>query len=103
MNWQEFISWLEQHEGTCFYKKYFGIECPGCGFQRSFIELLKGNFFESIKLYPALLPLILMYIFLVLHLIFKFKNGARILLYMFITNVFIIITSYILKILHVIQ
>ncbi len=70
----------------------------GCGMQRSFIELLKGNFLESFMLYPALLPLIAMIVFLPLHLIFKFKNGATILKYAFIFNISIVVISYVIKI-----
>ncbi len=84
---------------ACPYKKYFNIDCMGCGMQRSFIELLKGNFLESFMLYPALLPLIAMIVFLPLHLIFKFKNGASVLKYFFIFNISIVVISYIIKIL----
>ena len=43
------IDWLQKHMIPCFSKKYLGIECPGCGLQRSFIALLKGNIVESLK------------------------------------------------------
>ena len=93
------IEWLEAHMVTCSYKKYLGVECPGCGMQRAFIELLKGNFIESLKLYPALPTTLFILIFLVLHLIFKFKHGANILKYTFILNVVIMFLSYIYKLL----
>jgi hypothetical protein len=93
------IAWLESHLVTCSYKKYLGVECPGCGMQRSFIELLKGNFYESFVLYPALLPTMFLLTFLVLHLIFKFKNGANILKIVFIINASIMVLNYIYKLL----
>jgi len=93
------IEWLESHMQTCFYKKYFGIECPGCGMQRSLIELLRGNFIESIKLFPALIPTMALIVFLILHLVFKFKNGANILKNLFIINTSIVVLSYIYKLL----
>ena len=40
--------------------------------QRAFVELLKGNLWMSLKLYPALLPMIIMIFYLFLHLGFKF-------------------------------
>lgn len=92
------VNWLEEHLMDCPYKKYFNIDCMGCGMQRSFIELLKGNVLDSFMLYPALLPLIAMIVFLLLHLIFKFKNGATILKYAFIFNIGIVVISYIIKI-----
>jgi hypothetical protein len=93
------IQWLESHQQSCFYKKYFGIECPGCGMQRSFIELLKGNIWESLILYPALIPTLLMIGFLVIHLIYKFKNGGTYLKYLFIFNTTIVVLNYIYKLL----
>ncbi|MCB9174321.1 MAG: DUF2752 domain-containing protein [Flavobacteriales bacterium] len=83
---------------ACPYKKYFNIDCMGCGMQRSFIELLKGNLVESFMLYPALLPIIAMILFLPLHLVFKFKHGASVLKYFFIFNISIVVISYIIKI-----
>ena len=94
------IEWLENHQQACFYKSTFGIECPGCGMQRAFIELLKGNIYQSFVLFPALIPILVMFGFLILHIIFKFKNGARILLYMFIGNTSIIVISYLIKIIN---
>jgi hypothetical protein len=95
--WSELISWLENHMGRCFYKSHFGIECPGCGMQRSFIDLLKGEFVESFLMYPALLPLLFTIIYLILHLIFKYKNGAFVLKISFIFTTSIMIIAYIIK------
>ncbi|MDY6801006.1 MAG: DUF2752 domain-containing protein [Bacteroidota bacterium] len=94
---QKLIQWLESRMQSCFYKKYFGVECPGCGMQRAFIELLKGNFTESLMLFPALIPTIIMVIYLILHLIFKFAKGAQVLKIMFIINTSIVVLSYIYK------
>ena len=96
---EKIVHWLESHQQSCFYKKYLGFDCPGCGMQRSFIELLKGNFWESILLYPALIPTIIMILFLFAHFILKFKNGATILKYLFIFNASIIVLNYIYKLL----
>lgn len=98
--WYSFIQWLENHQGACIYKKYLGIECPGCGMQRSLIALMKGDFVESFMLFPALIPLILMFIFLLLHIKFQYKQGARILVFWFITNTILIVINYIYKLLE---
>jgi hypothetical protein len=63
--------WLHGHMLPCFYKKAFGVSCPMCGFQRSVIELLKGNFMESIHQFPALIPLL---ITVVVFLVLKFLH-----------------------------
>ena len=70
---EDIIGWLESHLQPCVYKKELGFECPGCGLQRSLIELLKGNIIESIMIYPGLLPTIGLFLFLILHIVFKFN------------------------------
>jgi hypothetical protein len=92
---EKLISWLEAHQLPCFYKHSIGIECMGCGMQTAFILLLKGEFIESLKTYPALLPTIFLILFLMLHLLFKFKYGASILKFTFIGTVSIMVISYI--------
>ncbi len=93
-----FTDWLENHLLTCPYKAMSGYDCPGCGMQRSFIALLRGNLPDSLSLYPALLPIIFTLIFLLLHLKFQFKNGAMILMYSFIGSTAIVIISFIIKV-----
>lgn len=94
------IHWLESHMMACPYKSHFGIDCPGCGLQRSFIELLKGNLVESFVLYPALLPMLGMFSFLVLHIIFKFKHGAAILKFTFVSIWVVVLAAYTLKLIN---
>ncbi|HBF87494.1 MAG TPA: DUF2752 domain-containing protein [Bacteroidales bacterium] len=94
------IEWLESHMLPCPWKQYLGIDCLGCGMQRAFIELLKGNLIESINAYPALIPIIFMFSFLPLHLKFKFKHGALVLKISFIFIISIIIINYIYKLLN---
>lgn len=91
------IEWLEKNSKPCYYKKQFGFECFGCGIQRAFIELLKGNIVESIKLYPALIPLILTLSTLALHLKFKFNNGAMTIKILFIITASIIVVNFVYK------
>ena len=83
----------------CFYKQLSGIDCPGCGMQRSFIELLNGDFYASFNLYPALLPVIFTIGLTAAHLFLKFKDGAVFIKYSFILTISIITISYIIKLL----
>ena len=92
-----FVDWLEKRQMPCFYKSLLGVECPGCGMQRAFIALLRGDLLSSLQLYPALIPTIIMMVYLAIHVIFKLKNGSKILLYMFIINAVIIVVSYLYK------
>jgi len=43
----------------CPFKYLTGYDCPGCGFQRSFLALLKGSFHESFHLYPPTIPILI--------------------------------------------
>jgi Protein of unknown function (DUF2752) len=96
--YSDIILWLEMHLLTCPSKKYLHIDCPGCGLQRSFIALLKGDVVQSFQLYPATPVIVLMFGYLLAHLMFKFKNGARNLTFLFIFCASIILVHYIYKV-----
>lgn len=91
------IRWLEDHMLPCLYQKYLGMECPGCGMQRSFIELLKGNLLESFKLYPALLPVLFTLVLAASHLMFKFKKGPSLIVWSFSFSAAIIVINFVVK------
>jgi hypothetical protein len=94
---QKIISWLESHQGNCSFREHTGLDCPGCGLQRSILALLEGELLESIMLFPALLPVMAMFVFLGIHLVFKLKHGALILKIFYIGNISIILLNYIFK------
>lgn len=97
---ERLIEWLEAHQMPCYYKKFLGVECLGCGMQTAFILLLKGEFLESIYTFPALLPILFMVGFLVLHLWFRFKKGPRILKFSFIFTITIMIVHYVINLIN---
>lgn len=84
---------------TCPSKFFMHIDCPGCGLQRSYISLLKGDVAESLRLYPAAIPIMFLIGFLLLHLRYKFKMGANILTVLYIFCAIIIAVHYIYKVL----
>jgi len=94
----DFFNWLDHHLLSCPFKAHFGVDCPGCGLQRSFLALLKGNFLDSFRLYPATLPLIILVLFTIIHLKVDFKFGAQLIKLMFISIAVIILINYIYKI-----
>lgn len=96
----QIISWLEKHALTCPSKFLFRIDCPGCGIQRSFIALLRGDVVSSFALYPALLPILSMLVYTGLHLKFGFANGARNIKILQIASAIIIVSFYIYKIVN---
>ncbi|WKD86441.1 hypothetical protein KCTC32516_01816 [Polaribacter huanghezhanensis] len=81
----------------CLNKKLFGVDCLGCGFQRAFLFLLKGDFAEAFKMYPAIYTLIILAVFALLHWKYTFKNGRKIILTLASINVLIIVISYFIK------
>jgi hypothetical protein len=81
----------------CAYKSFFGIDCPACGFQRSFILLLKGNFAESFIMYPPLLFVLLMFAAFTVHVFNKKIIGKRIVTSYAWTVLGIVMLSYIVK------
>lgn len=42
----------------CPFKYLTGYDCPGCGFQRAALALLKGDVHQSLQLYPPAIPII---------------------------------------------
>jgi hypothetical protein len=94
------VQWLQAHLLACPVKKYLQLDCPGCGFQRSFTELLQGHLAESFRHHPVTIPLLLFFLYAALHLWFKFRNGHRVLLYGYIFVAAILVTNYIYKILQ---
>jgi hypothetical protein len=91
------IEFLEQHLFTCSIKSLFGIDCPGCGMQRAFIALLKGDLKGSFLLNPSLLPFLFTLCFTICHLVFGFKNGARLLVVFFGATVLLMLLNFIIK------
>ncbi|MEZ4799226.1 MAG: DUF2752 domain-containing protein [Flavobacteriales bacterium] len=91
------MNWLSENLLTCPFKACTGMDCPGCGLQRSLIKLLEGDIPGSIEMHPAgmLYPALL--IMTGLHLRFQFKNGSKIITWTFILTVTITLINYIIK------
>lgn len=88
---------LEEYMLPCLWKQTFNIDCMGCGMQRSLSFILKGDFVAAFYMYPAIYTLMAMFTFLLFHLKFQFKNGHRIIFGLFLLNISIIVTSFIIK------
>src|SRR4051812_15399701 len=90
--YQRAVEFLEAHLLTCPSKTYLHIICPGCGLQRSFVALLRGNVRESFILHPATIPVIILFIVLLFHLKYKYRKGALWLrgIYLFCATVMVV-------------
>lgn len=82
----------------CLNKSLFGIDCPGCGLQRALVSVFKGEFKEAFFLFPAVYTLLILFIFFLINLRYKFINGQKIIIKLAAINVLIIVVSYIIKI-----
>ncbi len=87
----------EEYMLPCLNKKLFGIECMGCGMQRSAYLIIKGEFIDAFYMYPAIYTLILLLFLIILSLFYKFKNQQKIINILAIASVSIIIISFIIK------
>ena len=90
-------SLLEKYMLPCLTKKYFGIDCIGCGLQRSIAFLLKGELLEAFYMYPAIYPLILLISFIGFNFFFQFKYEWKIKLTLIMLTASTMIISYFIK------
>lgn len=93
------INWIEKHLLACPIKSATGIDCPGCGMQRAFIFLFKGELKQSFIAHPSVIPMLVMFSFLLIHLRFKFRKGAYVIVGLFSLSTVLMIINYIHKIL----
>ncbi|MBC7696567.1 MAG: DUF2752 domain-containing protein [Burkholderiales bacterium] len=91
------INWLEQHLFPCFFKSHFGMECPGCGMQRSLIALLKGDLIGSLQYHAALIPFIITIIMLVVQLKIQRENGGKLVMWAFVITTGITLVQFIFR------
>jgi len=94
------MSGLDDYMLPCLNKSLFGVECLGCGIQRSISLMIHGQFIAAYKMYPAIYTLLLLALFLVFNAFIKFKHDYKIKFGLIGLNVIIIVVSYILKITH---
>jgi hypothetical protein len=81
----------------CLSKTLFGIECLGCGAQRAFLLLLKGDFIAAFKMYPALYVTLLFFGIIGLNLVDKNRNYQKpIIITAILTGLFMLV-GYIYK------
>lgn len=93
-----FVQWLQSHMLPCPFKYFTGIDCPGCGFQRSVLALVQGNFHQSFALYPPAIPLLLFFAYGILERRFKLDtNNEMIKKTGFIIVGSIVLVSYCIK------
>jgi hypothetical protein len=99
--WLSFMNWLQNHLITCPFKYLTGIDCPGCGFQRSVLALIQGDLQKSFALYPPAIPLLLFFAYGIADKYFKLDTlrfPIRRSLFMLVGS--IVLVSYAVKLWH---
>lgn len=80
---------LEEYMLPCLSKKLFGVECFGCGMQRSIVMVFQGKFGEAWHLFPAVYPFFFFALFLGLSVIDKKRNYGN---YIIVSSIVMSIT-----------
>jgi len=88
---------LQDYMLPCMNKKLFGVECPGCGMQRSAALLFKGEFAEAFFMYPGIYPLLFLLLFILTSFVVDIRFERQIKIGLGILTGITIITSYIIK------
>ena len=88
---------LEEYMFPCLNKSLFGIDCTGCGGQRSLMLLFQGKFLDAFYMYPAIYSLVILFLFLIFNLFYKFKHDYTIKISLIVFNGVIIAGAYIFK------
>ena len=92
---------VEKYMLPCMNKSLFGIDCIGCGTQRSLLLLLNGEFTKAFYQFPAIYSTLLLFGLIGLHLIDKKRNYQKLIIGLAITNALIMIISYIYKLTNI--
>jgi hypothetical protein len=91
---------MEKYMLPCLNKKLFGVECFGCGMQRAFLLVAKGDFIGAFHLFPALYTTLVLLACIGLHFVDKSRNYHKAIISMAILNGVILVVSYIFKVTH---
>lgn len=83
----------------CMSKQLTGMDCPGCGIQRSISFLVQGHIEDSFLMYPGLFPGMFLFLFLIFDWFVDVKYGEQIKLWTTMITIGTILTSFIVKML----
>lgn len=88
---------IDDYMLPCLSKKYLGFECLGCGAQRATAFLFQGEFVAAFKMFPAIYPLLLLFIFMLFDLFIKFKQARNIKIILLLLTALAIIVNFLVK------
>lgn len=79
---------------TCPFKYLTGFDCPGCGFQRSCLALLHGDWSESFRFYPPTLLFLVSAMATAISYSFKWNTEAKWLKALYFATGFVVVVNY---------
>ena len=92
-----FLKGVEDYMIPCVNKKIFGVECLGCGMQRSTALLFSGQFETAFKIYPAIYTIVLLLGVILVNFFVKFKFDYQLKIGLIFLNAVIMLVSYFIK------
>ncbi len=87
----------EDYMLPCLNKQLFGLDCMGCGMQRSIALLLNGDFIAAFQMCPAIYSLIALVGVIFLNYFRNFKYGYKIIIILALINASLILGNFIYK------
>ena len=81
----------------CINKTLFGVECMGCGTQRSLLLIFQGEFLQAFYMYPPIYTVLLFFGSIGLHFFDKSRNYSKLIITLAILNAAIMVVSYFYK------
>ena len=88
---------MEEYMLPCLFKKTFGIDCIGCGIQRSLSFIFHGEFAKAFYMFPAIYTTLLFGLSILLYAMDKKHNYHKPIISLAIINAVIMIVSYVYK------
>jgi hypothetical protein len=88
---------MEEYMLPCMFKQMIGIDCIGCGIQRSFSLILHGEFSAAFAMFPAIYTTLLFFFSIALFIFDRKHNYQKIVISLAIINAVIMIVSYVYK------
>ena len=88
---------MENYMLPCMFKKMFGIDCIGCGIQRSFNLILHGEFVKAFTMFPAIYTTLLFFFAVAFYAIDPKHRSHKVVISLAISNAVIMIASYAYK------
>ena len=95
------IELMEDFLLPCLNKQLFGIDCYGCGGQRSVLLLLKGDFHGAFMIFPAIYPILILLGFVLFNLFYKFQYDYFIKIALILITATVMAVSYLIKMYYI--